>query len=136
MVHFPASLSVSRLAGSSGTLEQDWRQALEQKSRAPPARPRGDITSQFHSVPGGKSVSDIQVRTLRTVADARSNDPVRSQASSGKTNQSDRPQLKLSGGVPRVPADRDDRHRPVQHRRVAALLAGGSLVGLVGRARQ
>ena len=46
MAHFPVSLSMSRLAGSSGTLEQDWRQALEQKSRAPPARPRGDITSQ------------------------------------------------------------------------------------------
>ena len=41
--HFPS--------GSSGTLEQAWRQALEQKSRVPPARPRGDITSQFHSVP-------------------------------------------------------------------------------------
>ena len=26
--------------------EQDWRQALEQKSRAPPARPRDDITAQ------------------------------------------------------------------------------------------
>ena len=41
MAYFPASLSMSRLAGSSRTLEQDWRQALEQKSRAPPARPRG-----------------------------------------------------------------------------------------------
>ena len=61
---------------------QNWRQALEQKSRAPPARPSDDITAQSLSVPCGQSVSDIQVRTLRTVADARSNDVVRSQASS------------------------------------------------------
>ena len=33
--------------------EQDLKQ-LEQKSRAPPARPRGDITARSHSVPGGK----------------------------------------------------------------------------------
>ena len=38
--------------------EQDWRQALEQESRAPPARPRVDITAQSHSVPCGQSVSD------------------------------------------------------------------------------
>ena len=36
--------------------EQDWRQVLEQKSRPPPARPRGDITAQSHSVPDGQSV--------------------------------------------------------------------------------
>ena len=36
--------------------EQDLRQALKQKSRAPPARPRGDITARSHSVPGGQSV--------------------------------------------------------------------------------
>ena len=62
--------------------ELDLKQALEQKSRAPPARPRGDITARSHSVPGGRSVRMNQVQTLRTVADARSNDPVRSQASS------------------------------------------------------
>ena len=61
---------------------------LEQKSRAPPARPSDDITAQSHSVPGGQRVSDVQVRTLRTVADARSNDPVRSQASSGNESVS------------------------------------------------
>ena len=43
--------------------EQDWRHA----------RPRGDITAQSHSVSAGQSVCDIQVRTLRTVVDARSN---------------------------------------------------------------
>ena len=36
--------------------EQDCRQVLEQKSRAPPARPRGDITALSHSVPDGQSV--------------------------------------------------------------------------------
>ena len=91
LAHFPASLSLSRLAGGlrhtesvrdCKVQEQDWRQALEQKSRAPPARPRGDITAQSHSVPGAHK--DDQVRTLRTVADTRSNDPVRSQASSEK----------------------------------------------------
>ena len=56
--------------------EQDLRQALEQKSPAPPARPSDD------TVPGCQSDSDFQVRTLRPVADARSNDSVRSQASS------------------------------------------------------
>ena len=58
--------------------EQDWRQALEQKSRAPPARPR--ITSRSHAK--RPKCQDDQVQTLRTVADTRSNDPVRSQASS------------------------------------------------------
>ena len=62
--------------------EQDWRHALEQKSRAPPARPSDDITAQSHSVPGGQSVSDFHVRTLRTVADARSNDAATPRASS------------------------------------------------------
>ena len=61
--------------------KQDWRQAQEQKSRAPPARPSDGITAQSHSVSGGQTVSDIQVRTVRTVADARNNDPVRSKAS-------------------------------------------------------
>ena len=42
--------------------EQDWRQALEQKSRASPARPRGDITAQSHSVPGGQSVRMTKFR--------------------------------------------------------------------------
>ena len=60
MAHFPASLSLSRLAGSSGT--QKVCESAKSRNRT-----------------GG---SDIQVRTLRTVADARSNDPVRSQASS------------------------------------------------------
>ena len=42
IAHFPASLSMSRLAGSSGTL----RQALEQKSRAhPPAH----VATSLHS---------------------------------------------------------------------------------------
>ena len=36
--------------------EQDWRHALEQESRTPPARPRDDITAQSHSVLGGQSV--------------------------------------------------------------------------------
>ena len=72
--------------------EQDWRQALEQKSRAPPARPSDYITAQSHSVPGGQSVSDIQVRTLRTVADARSNDPVRT-AAQGQWWRTTRPQV-------------------------------------------
>ena len=36
--------------------EQDLKLALEQKSRAPAARPRGDITARSHSVPGGHSV--------------------------------------------------------------------------------
>ena len=60
MGHFPATPSMSRLAGSSGTLEQDWRQALEQKSRAPPARPRSDITSQFHSVPARAPTRELE----------------------------------------------------------------------------
>ena len=60
MGHFPASPSMSRLAGSSGTLEQDWRQALEQKSRAPPARPRGDITAQSHSVPARAPTRELE----------------------------------------------------------------------------
>ena len=60
MGHFPASPSMCRLAGSSGTLEQDWRQALEQKSRAPPARPRGDITSQSHSVPARAPTRELE----------------------------------------------------------------------------
>ena len=53
---------------TSGTKSRNrtGRQALEQKSRAPPARPSDDITAQSHSVPCGQSVSDIQVRTLRT----------------------------------------------------------------------
>ena len=51
---------MSRLAGSSGTLKQDWRQALEQKSRAPPARPRGVITSQFHSVPARAPTRELE----------------------------------------------------------------------------
>ena len=42
--------------------EQDLKQALEQKSRAPPARPRGDITAQSHSVPGGQSVRMTKFR--------------------------------------------------------------------------
>ena len=56
--------------------EQDLRQALEQKSRAPPARPRCDITARSHA--RRPKCQDDQVQTLRTVADARSNDPVRS----------------------------------------------------------
>ena len=75
--------------------EQDWRHALVQKSRTPPARPSDDITAQSHSVPGGQSVSDIQVRTLRTAADARSNDPVRVSSVFRKKNQSERRQLKV-----------------------------------------
>ena len=157
--------------------EQDWRQALEQKSHAPPGPPK----RRHHcTVSLGAMVSDIQVRTLRTVADTRSNDPVRSQASSenksvsataaqGPWRRTTRPQvsealfllclISSSSQVARppahaaeprpaqpqqvsrevcvcsgcsgslaslmeVPADRDDRHRPVQHRLVAALLAG------------
>ena len=42
--------------------EQDWRQALEQKSRAPPARPCDDITAQSHSVPCGQSVKMTKSR--------------------------------------------------------------------------
>ena len=53
-------------------------------SRASARLPGSSGTSQSHSVPRGQSVSEIQVRTLRTVADARSNGPVRSQASSEK----------------------------------------------------
>ena len=41
--------------------EQDWRQAQEQKSRAP-ARPSDGITAQSHSVSGGRSVSDSKSR--------------------------------------------------------------------------
>ena len=53
MAHFPASLSMSRLAGSSGTLEQDWRQALEQKSRAhPPAHAATSLHSFTQFQPG------------------------------------------------------------------------------------
>ena len=48
MAHFPASPSMSRLAGSSETesvqgdrvQKQDWKQSLEKKFCAPPARPR------------------------------------------------------------------------------------------------
>ena len=49
MAHFPAGLRMIRLAGSSGpqnvcettkVQEQDGRQALEETSRAPPARPK------------------------------------------------------------------------------------------------
>ena len=63
-------------------------------------------------------VSDIQVLTLRTLADARSNDPARTQAS-----VSSRAHRKLPALSPTqrhhcwmVPADRNDCHRPVQHR--------------------
>ena len=142
--------------------KRDWRQMPEQKSRAPPARPSDDITTQSHSVPGGQSVSDIQVRTLRTVADARSNDPVRSQASSenesvsvtaaqGQWRRTTRPQvsealflLYLIPDSPQVarPPAHATAPRPAQSPQVSREVCvcsrcrRRSLVGLVGRGRQ
>ena len=73
---------MSRLAGSSGTQKVCETTKSRNRTEAgagakvaakPPARPRDDITAQSHSVPGGQSCPVIfQVRTLRTVADARS----------------------------------------------------------------
>ena len=65
MAHFRASTVYEQTSGvlrhtesvrGDRFQEQDLKQALEQKSRAPPARPRGDITARSHSVPGGQSV--------------------------------------------------------------------------------
>ena len=90
MAHFPASLSMSRLAGSSGTHKvcestksrnrtggRRWS-----KSRAP--HPPAHAATHFTISLGSRRPQshDDQVQTLRTVADAQSNDPVRSQASS------------------------------------------------------
>ena len=71
MAHFPASLVYEQTSGvlrhtesvrGYKIQEQDLRQALEQESRAPPARPSDDITARSHSVPGGHSVTMTKSR--------------------------------------------------------------------------
>ena len=76
--------------------EQHWRQALEQKSHAPPARPRGDITAQSHCVPDGQSV-----RMTKSRRSGQSQTPSEVSSVFRETNQSERRQLNVSGGIPR-----------------------------------
>ena len=66
MVHFPASLSVSRIAGSSDTQnvceddkvqKQDWKQSLEKKFCVPPARPRSGSRRRRQQGPRGSQRS-------------------------------------------------------------------------------
>ena len=90
MAYFPASPSMSRLAGSSGTHKvcettksrnrTGGRRWSKIRARHPPAHAATHCT--FSLGARRPQCHDDQVQTLRTVADARSNDPVRSQASS------------------------------------------------------
>ena len=74
---------------------QKSRNRTEQQSLAPPARPRGDITARSHSVPGGQSVKMTKSRRS-----GQSQTP-EAMTQLGLSHQSDRRQLKVSGGVPR-----------------------------------
>ena len=90
MAHFPASLSMSRLAGSSGTQKvceaTKSGTGLKAGAGAKVARATGPPTRRHHCTVSlcarQPKCQDDQVQTLRTVADARSNDPVRSPSSS------------------------------------------------------
>ena len=90
MAYFPASPSMSRLAGSSGTQKvcetTKSRNRTEAGAGAKVARATRPPTRRHHFTVSlcarRPKCQDDQVQTLRTVADARSNDPVRSQASS------------------------------------------------------
>ena len=104
MAHFPASLCMSRPAGSSGTQKVCETTKFRNRtggmrwSKSRAHHPPTEATASLHSLTRCQAarVSVISIRTLRTVADARSNDQVRSQASSENESVSE-----VSGGVPR-----------------------------------